>query len=154
MLPKPLRLDDSFAFLVYRSARLLRYHFARFAESHGLDISQEQYFVLNKLAEKPEQTQRELSDGIFDDRPNMTRMLSAMELSGWVRRQGDPQDARKVRVSLTRKGAAAYRRLHAAVLAERRRLFVGLTSSDLENLKHVLGALERNAAGRLEKPEA
>jgi DNA-binding MarR family transcriptional regulator len=144
-----LQLEDSFAYLVYRSARLLRYHFARFAESQGLDISQEQFFLLNKLAGKPQQTQTELGDGLFDDRPNITRMLVAMEESGWLRRQPDPQDARKVRVSLTRKGAAVHRRLHGAVLAERRRLFAGLTSSDLRDLKDILATLEKNTAGRL-----
>jgi DNA-binding MarR family transcriptional regulator len=153
MLPKvkvaPLQLEESFAYLIYRSARLLRFHFARFAEGLGLEVSQEQYFILNKLAGKPEQTQTQLGDGLFDDRPNMTRMLSGMEVSGWLRRQADPEDARKVRVSLTRKGAAVYRKVHDAVVAERRRLFVGLTGRDLDELKHILATLEKNAAGRL-----
>jgi DNA-binding MarR family transcriptional regulator len=145
----PLPLEDSFAYLIYRSARLLRYHFARFAERHGLEISQEQYFILNKLAGKSEQTQTELGDGLFDDRPNMTRMLVAMEGSGWLRREADPADARKVRVSLTRQGAALYRRVHDAVIGERQRLFAGLSGRDLQDLKRVLGTLEKNAAGRL-----
>jgi MarR family transcriptional regulator for hemolysin len=151
MLPptSPLQLEDSFAYLIYRSARLLRYHFARFAESQGLDISQEQYFILNKLAGKPQQTQTELGDGLFDDRPNMTRMLAAMADSGWLRREADSADGRKVRVSLTRKGATVHRRLHDAVLAERRRLFAGLTGRDLHELKEILSTLEKNAAGRL-----
>ena len=51
--------------------------------------------------------------------------------------------------SLTRKGAAVYRKVHDAVVAERRRLFAGLAGRDLDELKHILATLEKNAAGRL-----
>lgn len=148
-----VRLEDSFAYLVYRSARLLRYHFIHFTARLGLEISQEQFFLLNKLGESPGLSQTELGDGHLGDRPNITRMIATMEANGWLRRKVDPLDARRFQVSLTRKGALVHRRLSDAIGGERARLSAGLTAADLADLKRILAKVDANVVGLLD-PDA
>ncbi|HET9959510.1 MAG TPA: MarR family transcriptional regulator [Polyangiaceae bacterium] len=144
VVPRAVRLESSFAYLVYRSARLLRYDFACLMAERGLEATQEQWFILNKLAEQPGQSQTELCDGVFIDRPNLTRMLMTMERNGLLHRDSDRDDGRKLLVSLTAKGIALHARIRDAVLARRERLFDGLTQKDLQQLRHVLSTLEAN----------
>ena len=148
-----LRVEDSLPYLVYRSARLLRYHFIHFTAQLGLEISQEQFFLLNKLGESPGLSQTELGDGNLADRPNITRMIATMEANGWLSRKVDPLDARRFRVSLTRKGALVHRRLREAIGGERARLAAGLTPADLADLKRILAKVDANVVALLD-PDA
>jgi DNA-binding MarR family transcriptional regulator len=146
------RLEDSFAYCIYRSARLLRYHFIHYTAALGIDISQEQFFILNKLGQNPGQTQTELGDGLLSDRPNMTRMIATMEANGWLRREDDPHDGRKFRVSLTRQGSLILRRIHDSIGEERARLSTGLSAADLADLRRVLDKVEKNVMARIGVP--
>ena len=141
-----VRLEDSFAYHIYRCARLLRYQFAHYTSRLGVEVSQEQFFILHKLAERPGQSQTELGDELFSDRPNLTRMIATMERNGWLRREGDPKDARKLRVSLTAQGAAVLGRIEGSVMEERKRLFAKLTKKDLAELVRLAAQIEANIA--------
>ncbi|WP_394836706.1 MarR family transcriptional regulator [Pendulispora rubella] len=139
-----VRLEDSFAYHIYRCARLLRYRFTQYTASLGVEVSQEQFFILHKLGQRPGQSQIELGDELFSDRPNLTRMIATMERNGWLRREADPNDARKLRVSLTSQGAAILGRIEAGVMDERKRLFTKLTKGDLAELIRIVSQIEEN----------
>lgn len=144
-MPPPVRIEDALPYRIHRCARLLRKHFHGLAAARGLDLSQEQWFVLNKLRHQDGRTQVELCDAIFADKPNITRMVAALEERGCVVRKGDPVDGRKQRVFLTKEG----RRLHDAfadmVPDARRDLLRGVSAADVAAVERVLAAIERNA---------
>jgi len=83
-------LDQIVNYLVYRSARILRYKFQKDMQAVGLDMTQEQYFILFKLWRKDGQYQAELADDFLGDSPNITRILDGMERKKMVERRGDP----------------------------------------------------------------
>jgi DNA-binding MarR family transcriptional regulator len=85
---------------IYRIARLLRYKFQHDMRMVGLDMTQEQYFILFQLWQKDGQYQAELADDLFGDTPNITRILDVMEKKGFINRRSDPGDRRKYRVFL------------------------------------------------------
>lgn len=140
-----VELEDSFAFLIYRTARTMRVDFLRAAAAHGFDLTPEQWFVLNKLRHQPGQSQVELSNHIFADRPNMTRILGTLERRGLVRRSPDPEDGRRLQVFLTSRGRSLHDGFNEVVQNERESLFEGLGDRDLATLKRIVGVLERNA---------
>src|SRR5687767_9387601 len=131
---KSARIVDSLAYRVYRCARLLRVHFMSMGTREGLEITQEQWFVLNKLAWEDGQTQTALGDSIFSDRPNLTRILATMENNGWIRRVTDSEDARKTRVHLTASGRKLEERFAALVPEGRRKLFKNISKEDIETV--------------------
>lgn len=71
------------------------------ARARGLDLTPEQWFVLNKLRTHPGANQTELCDTLLADKPDLSRMLRTMESRGWLVRQTDPSDARRQQVTLT-----------------------------------------------------
>lgn len=142
-----VRVEQAFGFQIVRMARLLRVHFTRFAEREGFDITQEQWLILNKLAQNPGVSQLSLADSLIHDKPNITRILAGLEAKKLIQRKNDREDRRVMRVSLT----AAGERLHAdfskCVTAERDRMHAGLNDADFKNLMRIVDTLEKNILG-------
>jgi len=137
-------LDQIINYLIYRSARILRYKFQKDMARVGLALTQEQYFILFKLWRRDGQYQAELCDDVLGDAPNITRMLDGMERRRMIERRDDPEDRRKCRVFLAEEGRRIreIHRLdvHAARLADYR----GLDDRDLRELQRILGRIEAN----------
>lgn len=139
-----VRVQDSLAYSIYRSARLLRRHFMTEGANEGFELTQEQWFVLNKLALKDGRSQVELCEDIFADRPNMTRILATMQRRGLVRRAPDPDDSRKTRVFLTEEGRVLERSFSSWARRQRKRIFAGISEQELQTARRVLHQLEQN----------
>jgi DNA-binding MarR family transcriptional regulator len=140
----PLDFEQALAYRIYRSARLLRVHFHQLAAAQGLTLSQEQWFILNRLRRDSGLTQVELSDAATQDRPNVTRLVAALEASGLVMREADADDGRKQRVHLTTLGCEIHDRFAALVPQARRAILKGVSPDDLATTLRVLSQLESN----------
>ncbi len=126
---QPPRLDTSLAFRIHRASRLLRQHFLSLASEAGVELTPEQFFVLNKLRRRDGRSQVELADPALGDRPNVTRIVALLQRRELVERRADPQDGRIRRVFLTEAGAALHDRfVEVAVLPARGDLFGELDS--------------------------
>lgn len=138
----PLAIEDSIAYRVHRLARLQRKHFANLARRHGLDLTAEMWFILNRLRRQDGRPQNALGDAIFSDRPNLTRMFARLESRGWIRRSADPVDGRKVLIWLTADGIDVHDRFSAVAGEARTRLFGGLSVEDLAQASATLARVE------------
>ncbi|MEL6343508.1 MAG: MarR family transcriptional regulator [Myxococcota bacterium] len=147
------RLDDmrslerAHAYRLTRVARLLRYNLMS-ALSHAAEaagepaLSPEQFFLLFRLKERDGRSHRELADPVLDDRPNITRLVTAMGRQGLVKRQADPEDGRRVRVYLTDKGRALIVGLEPEILRVRQELFGDIPEEEFALLERLLDRLE------------
>lgn len=139
-----VRVEQAFGFQIVRMARLLRVHFTRFAEREGVDITQEQWLILNKLAQTPGVSQLSLADSLIHDKPNITRILAGLEQKKLIRRRTDADDRRVMRVSLTTSGEKLHTHFSKLVAAERDRVHAGLNAADFQHLMHIVETLEKN----------
>jgi DNA-binding MarR family transcriptional regulator len=137
-------LDQVINYLIYRSARILRNKFQRDMQTAGLEMTQEQYFILFKLWHRDGQYQAELSDEIFSDAPNITRILDGMERRRMIERRGDPDDRRKCRIFLAEEGRRIEENYHRHVYTARKNDYRGLDDADLEELRRILTIIEKN----------
>lgn len=112
------------------------------AENQLGELTPEQWWMLAQIAHRTACTQSDLSDELFGDRPNITRMLERMESAGLVERSADPDDARKRIVRLTQAGRDLHDRTLRAVHAERVRLYDTLDPIDVATTLRVLDQLE------------
>ena len=112
------------------------------AAEAGLDLTPEQWFCLNKLRIRGEQSQVELSDAIFSDGPNVTRILGGLERRGLVKRRRDSEDARRVLVTLTAKGRKQHDAFASVVEVERTSLFADISEREAQQVKRVFDKLE------------
>ncbi len=144
MSDRPVRIDDSIVYRLWRAARAQRRHFLRLAERNGIDLTPEQWFVLNKLRQQDGRNPSELADDIFADRPNITRLVRALERKGLVARRPDPDDGRRQRIHLTLDGVRLHDRFAAIVPRTRAAVFAGLDDAALAALERGLAQLEAN----------
>jgi DNA-binding MarR family transcriptional regulator len=145
-----VKIEQAFGFQFVRMARLFRLHFTRFAEREGFDLTQEQWLLMNKLAQKPGTSQLSLADDLIHDKPNITRILAGLEKKKLIRRSVDRDDRRVMRVQLTAAGEKIHETFAELVAAERTRLHQGLTDDDFKRLLHITSILEKNITGSFE----
>jgi DNA-binding MarR family transcriptional regulator len=147
------RSDDAPAWLIQRTARLLRVLFLRLVQDDEVNVTPEMWTVLSRLVARDGQYQSELAATTYRDRPNMSRILAGMEARDLVFRRPDQEDRRKTRVYLTPEA----RRLMAATapLAARTRdrLYEGLKKKELKALRAALRQIESNTLAVLAELE-
>ena len=69
---------------------------------HGVTLKQ--LYVLRQLDRKGVLNPSEIAKMLFCDRPTATVVIKNMEKQGWVKRKLDPNDYRRIMVTLDKKG--------------------------------------------------
>lgn len=100
----PLRLDRQVCFPLYAATNLIGRLYRPVLDK--LELTYPQYLVMLVLWEAEPQTVGALGARLYLDSGTLTPLLKRMEAAGLVARGRDPQDERKVLVTLTDKGRA------------------------------------------------
>jgi DNA-binding MarR family transcriptional regulator len=79
--------------------------------------------------------------------PSMTRLVTAMERDGLVRRRGDPDDARAVRLEATAKGARVLKEGRRRRVSRLARALRGCSADELRLLARAAVLIEALATG-------
>jgi len=135
-------ISETLGYDIYLVYRRMRKNFLRVAMLAGIDITPEQWFTLNKLRNGEPMTQTALLDDGFNDRPNITRILTQLESKGWVQREDDPQDGRKHIVTLTRKGRKIHDNFDEVLSPGRAILYGDLDADALATTRGVMRKLD------------
>jgi DNA-binding MarR family transcriptional regulator len=143
------RSDDAPAYLIQRTARLLRVLFLRVVDTPNSGVTPEMWLVLSRLLARDGSPQSELAAALFRDAPNVSRILSGLEAQGLVRREPDPEDRRRVRVRITGKGRAFVERTAPRAAEVRDRLYAGIEKKRLQAARGTIRRIEENALGLL-----
>ena len=69
-------------------------------------ITLKQFYVLRQLKRKGSLNPSEIADMLFCDRPTATVVIKNMAKQGWVKRNMDPDDSRRIRITLESAGLA------------------------------------------------
>lgn len=144
------RADDAPAWLIQRTARLLRVLFLRLVqEEGGIDLTPEMWTVITRLLARDGQYQSELAAATYRDRPNMSRILAGMESRDLVFRRPDVDDRRKIRIYLTPRAREVVAATAPLAARTRDRLYEGLKKKELKALRRALRLIEANTLAAL-----
>ena len=97
-------LDQSPGYLINMTALLLKRELSSLLNREKLNVTTEQWAILNRLNENSGLSQNEVAKLTFKDNANITRMLDKLEQKGFIQRQMDPNDRRTWKVSITKDG--------------------------------------------------
>lgn len=139
------RSDDAPAWLIQRASRTLRVLFLRLMESRASGVTPEMWLILSRLYARDGQYQTQIADGTFRDRPNTSRILAGLESRGYIRREKDDEDMRRMRIFLTDEGTRFVQDIAPVAARTRDTLYEGLSDEELRVLRRVLRRIERNA---------
>lgn len=97
-----LRLDQQLCFALYASSLAMTKLYKPLLSPLGLTYPQ--YLVMLVLWERDDRAVHELGELLQLDSGTLTPLLKRLEQSGWVSRQRDQADERRVRIHLTASG--------------------------------------------------
>lgn len=97
-------LDQSAGYLINMTALLLKREFNSAIKNNKIDVTPEQWAILNRLNEKSGLTQKEVAKLTFKDNANITRIVDKLENKGYAVREADSNDRRSWKISITKKG--------------------------------------------------
>jgi len=100
--------------------------------------------VLAALYARQKCTMSELADLATIDRTTLTRTVDRMEEAGWLSRLADSDDLRVTRLALTASGRKTFERIWPEVQRLNDLALAGLSASQIESLKKILGQMRAN----------
>jgi DNA-binding MarR family transcriptional regulator len=114
-----------------------------------LDLTAAQYIILSSLSHLQIATAADLCSGIVYDPGAMTRLIDRLELKGFVRRQRQPGDRRRVNLELTEEGKALCPKMNVVVVRVLNRFLAGFTKKEVRELERFLRRILTNAGHEL-----
>ncbi|EGJ48709.1 MarR family winged helix-turn-helix transcriptional regulator [Desulfocurvibacter africanus] len=140
----PDEMDKSVGFKVVKLALRMKQELRRAFLAAGLDVTPEQWAVMNKLYLAEGLSQSELADQVCKDRPTITRILDTLERRGLVVRGRDHTDRRRYRVHLTMTGSEMRGKLYPVTKGLGDKLISGLDAEEIARFKASLEILLKN----------
>ena len=77
-------------------------HLEKTTKSHSLTLNQ--YYILRQLKQKEYLNPSEIAEMLFADRPTATVVIDNLKKYGYVRKERDAEDGKRIRVSITEAG--------------------------------------------------
>lgn len=133
----PLMLDRQVCFPIYAASNLLARLYRSVLAPLGLTYSQ--YLVMLVLWERSPASVGDLGERLHLDSGTLTPLLKRMEQGGFISRQRDPGDERRVLVDLTAHGRDL--RAPALTVPETLALQLGLDPAAVDELRSSVKAL-------------
>ena len=123
--------------------RTLRARLDRALQRSGLRLGQ--YQVLRHLWEEDGLTPREIADRLDVEMPTVTRTVQRMLRDGLVERQAHPDDARSVRIYLTKRGLELRPQLSQIIDEQTERALHGFSPHERATFVAMLERIAENA---------
>jgi DNA-binding MarR family transcriptional regulator len=141
-MKKAYTVEKSIGFIIYRTALAMKAALQRTLKERGFDITPEQYGILHVLWEEEGLSQREIGNILFKDKPNVSRMLDALERKRLIFRQ--PTNRRRYAVFLTEEGKELTEKILPIGLELRDKAINGLLVREVEALENTLNKIYGN----------
>jgi MarR family transcriptional regulator, organic hydroperoxide resistance regulator len=142
---KKFVIDDSLGYKISITNAAMRGKFNRTISAQGLNVSSEQWGVMNIIKTFPGLTQKELAAKLYKDKTNLTRMIDVLERDGYLERKEDKKDRRIFRIFITGSGEELINKIIPIAESVNRQSSSGLSNEELSQLKSLLKKVQDGA---------
>jgi DNA-binding MarR family transcriptional regulator len=143
-MKKIYSVEKSIGFVIYRTALAMKAVLQRTLKERGFDITPEQFGILHVLREEEGLSQKEIGNILFKDKPNVSRMLDALERKRLIYRQ--PIDRRSYAIFLTEEGKKLIEEILPIGLQLIEKSINGLLAREIESLESMLNKIYGNVS--------
>ncbi|HTH98132.1 MAG TPA: MarR family winged helix-turn-helix transcriptional regulator [Stellaceae bacterium] len=141
--PKPVLLfDRSVGYQIRTTHRMVQRALQARIEPHG--VTPGMWYFLRVLWDEDGLTQRELSRRVGTMEPTTMSAIQAMENAGFVRRERNAADRRKINIYLTPAGRALETQLLPSGIDVVESATKGFSQREIDLLLSLLGAIQKN----------
>ncbi len=143
-----LEPTKNFGAYLDRTLKLIRQSYLQTFKEMGVNLTTEQWVLLDELYQNDGISQNELATKSFKNAPTVSRIIDLMCQKGLTERQRFDHDRRRYRIFLTTKGRSTYHLLKPAVDELREKGWNGLTDDDYQHFLRIMNQLFDNFKGR------
>ena len=141
-MKKTYTVEKSIGFIIYRTALALKAALQRTLKERRFNITPEQFGILHVLQEEEGLSQKEIGNILFKDKPNVSRMLDALERKRLIHRQAT--DRRRNAIFLTTEGKKLVEEIIPVIEQLKEESVKGLLSREIEALESMLDKIYAN----------
>ena len=134
----------NFGFLIERTIKKIRQNLQKRFVDKGVDITVDQWVILDQLNTRDGMSQNELAECTYKDAPTVTRIIDILCKKELTQRVMDPNDRRRFKIMLTQEGKAVIEKALPEVYAIRKQGWEGLEDQDYEHLMRILDTIYKN----------
>ncbi|ATL48144.1 MarR family transcriptional regulator [Chitinophaga caeni] len=106
--------------------------------AHNVDITIDQWMVLNAFNDAPDATQQQIANTINKDYASVTRMIELLVQKKLLKRTAHATDRRRFNLAITNQAANLLKELQPVMKANRKVALKGIKSQDVEHLNNLL----------------
>ncbi|MCB0663767.1 MAG: MarR family transcriptional regulator [Saprospiraceae bacterium] len=136
--------EKHFGTYIDRNYRIIRLRFLQAFKECGVDITTEQWVILDSLYHHEGLSQTELAAMSFKDAPTTSRIIDHLCQKGFASRIRSETDRRAVVVNITDKGKTTYEHLLPSVKDLRQIGWEGLSEEDYESFLRIMNQVFKN----------
>ena len=110
----------------------------------GLDITIDQWLVLNAISEKPDLSQLEIAERVFKDASSVTRIIDLLIKKEYLQRETHEWDRRRFSLGLTKEGQAVMKKIAKVVEQNRAQALKEISEGQLLQMQQTLSLIIDN----------
>lgn len=133
-----------FGYYIDRTAKSIKGDIKRRFKKLGIDLTPEQWFVLDKLKGTKGVSQVQLGGSTYKDAPTISRIIDLLCKKGYATRTSDPTDRRKFIIAITNEGREVLGRALEPIVTARSAGWQGLSGDDYDALLRILDKINDN----------
>ncbi len=136
--------NNAIGFLFESTTRIIKLRFHQLFKEHNINITPEQWVVLDILYPENILSQKQIVEKSFKDAPSISRILLKLIKIGYIDKQADEIDKRLFRIQLTDSGRETVKLLHPSVFELRDIGLEGFTEEEIVNMKEGINKIFEN----------
>lgn len=138
MLNNQFKKGELYSFITGKASTAIARRLQKNFKEASIDITIEQWSVLYQLWKQEGQSQQQLCDTTFRDKPSITRLVDNLEKSKLVKRVASKNDRRSNHIYLTREGKILEEKTIEIANRTLNEALKGVTNGQIEIAKEVL----------------
>lgn len=136
--------NKAYFFKIDTTIKKIRNYMQRGLADAQIDLTVDQWVVLDHLSQNSGISQIELGSITYKDPPTMTRILDLLVKKGLVTRLSFPSDRRKFTINLTEKGKQIHVQSSEIITQVRKQAWNNLNEKDYDTLVRIMDTIYSN----------
>ena len=136
--------EDTLGYLVSKAHQFMKYYFTYLLKKNNLNITVEQWAVLNIVYAFPSISQSDIARMTQTDKANIMRMIDLLEKKRFIKRKSDETDRRVYRIELTATGEEMLKAVIPIAQEVNQVSSAGIDPQEFELLKKMLRQIRSN----------
>jgi len=137
-------MEINFGPYLDRTLKVIRQVYNRTFQEYNIDITTEQWMLIDLLGEKDLSSQKEIANKSFKDAPTVSRIIDLLVKKDIVERKTTAKDKRKYAIMLTEKGKVIYNKIKPKVLELRKQGWQNLDEEDYKSFVNIMDKIYEN----------